>query len=200
MGLTADATKYSADRNLEGNKYTADQNLIGSQYTADQNLAGTQYTANKNYASNIYAANQNLAGTKYAADANREAAIKAAELNNAAQTAYYNSLAPQLTLQDAVIKAINDGYDSIAVALIIEATGVSKKDAEKMVQDLKQQPSSPAVALPTTNPLLNLFGIKNIPIQKKEIPLPDNPTPDQIREWYQKNRMENYLYYQLGGE
>jgi hypothetical protein len=139
MGLTADATKYSADRNLEGNKYTADQNLIGSQYTADQNLAGTQYTANKNYASNIYAANQNLAGTKYAADANREAAIKAAELNNAAQTAYYNHLAsqPDLTLQDAVVKAVNDGHDSIAVALLMQATGASKKDAEKMVQDLK---------------------------------------------------------------
>lgn len=137
MGLTADATKYSADRNLEGNKYTADQNLIGNKYTADQNLAGTRYTADKNYAGNIYAANQNLAGTKYAADANREGIIKAAELNNAAQTAYYNSLAPQLTLQDAVVKAINDGHDSIAVALLIEATGVNKKDAEKMVQDLK---------------------------------------------------------------
>ena len=137
MGLTADATKYTADQNLIGNKYTADQNLIGSKYTADQNLAGTQYTADKNYAGNVYVANQNLAGTKYAADANREAAIKAAELNNAAQTAYYNSLAPQLTLQDAVIKAINDGHDSIAVALLIEATGVNKKDAEKMVQDLK---------------------------------------------------------------
>jgi hypothetical protein len=157
MGLSANATKYSADRNLEGSKYTADQNLIGSQYTADQNLAGTQYTANKNYASNIYAANQNLAGTKYAADANREATIKAAELNNAAQTAYYNHLAsqPELTLQDAVIKAINDGYDSIAVSLIIQATGVSKKDAEKMVQDLKEQlstPSSSTLPSPTTFP------------------------------------------------
>lgn len=141
MGLTADATKYSADRNLEGNKYTADQNLLGNMYTADQNLAGTQYTADKNYASNIYAAYQNLIGTKYAANANREAAVKAAELNNAAQTAYYNSLAAQtdLTLQDAVIKAINDGHDSIAVALIMQATGVIKKDAEKMVQNLKEQ-------------------------------------------------------------
>ena len=137
MGLTADATKYSADRNLEGNKYTADQNLIGSKYTADQNLAGTRYSADKNYAGNVYVANQNLAGTKYAADANREAAIRAAELNNAAQTAYYNSLDPQLTLQDAINKAINDGQDSIAVALIMQATGASKKDAEKMVQDLK---------------------------------------------------------------
>lgn len=139
MGLTADATKYSADRNLEGNKYTADQNLIGSKYTADQNLAGTRYTADKNYAGNIYVADQNLAGTKYAADANKEGIIKAAELNNAAQTAYYNHLAsqPDLTLQDAVGKAISDGQDSIAVALIMQATGASKKDAEKMVQDLK---------------------------------------------------------------
>lgn len=144
MGLTADATKYSADRNLEGNKYTADQNLIGNKYTADQNLAGTRYTADKNYAGNVYVANQNLAGTKYAADANREAAIKAAELNNAAQTAYYNHLAsqPDLTLQDAVVKAVNDGYDSIAVALLMQAAGVSKKDAEKMVQDLKKQTST----------------------------------------------------------
>ena len=140
MILSADATKYSADRNLEGNKYTADQNLIGNKYTADQNLAGTRYTADKNYAGNIYAATQNLIGTKYAADANREAAIKAAELNNAAQTAYYNSLAsqPDLTLQDAVVKAINDGQDSIAVALLMQATGASKKDAEKMVQNLKE--------------------------------------------------------------
>jgi len=139
MGLTADATKYSADRNLEGNKYTADQNLIGSKYTADQNLAGTRYTADKNYAGNVYAANQNLAAARYAADANREATIRAAELNNAAQTAYYNHLAsqPDLTLQDAVGKAISDGQDSIAVALIMQATGASKKDAEKMVQDLK---------------------------------------------------------------
>ena len=154
IGLTADATKYSADRNLEGSKYVADQNLIGSKYTADQNLAGTRYTADqnlagtryaadKNYAGNIYAANQNLAAAKYAADANREATIRAAELNNAAQTAYYNHLASQtdsgqLTLQDAVIKAINDGQDSIAVALLMQATGASKKDAEKMVQDLKK--------------------------------------------------------------
>jgi hypothetical protein len=132
IGLTADATKYSADRNLEGSKYNA-----------DQNLAGTRYTADKNYAGNIYAANQNLAGAKYAADANREATIKAAELNNAAQTAYYNSLAAQtdsgqLTLQDAVLQAIKAGHDSIAVALIMQATGASKKDAEKMVQSLKE--------------------------------------------------------------
>lgn len=154
IGLTADATRYSADRNLEGSKYVADQNLIGSKYTADQNLigskynadqnlAGTRYTADKNYAGNIYAASQNLAAAKYAADANREATIRAAALNNAAQTAYYNSLASQtdsgqLTLQDAVVKAINDGQDSIAVALLMQATGASKKDAEKMVQDLKE--------------------------------------------------------------
>ena len=209
MGLSADATKYSADRNLEGNKYTADQNLIGNKYNADQNLAGTRYTADKNYAGNIYAADQNLAGTRYAADANREAAIKAAELNNAAQTAYYNSLEPQLTLQDAVVKAIKDGHDSIAVALLIEATGVSKKDAEKMVQDLKQQ-ISPAQGTqvapgmlqpPQQSVFMKLLGIENpFVVQKKEIPLPDNPTPEQIAEWYMKDRIENSLYYQYGGK
>ena len=210
MGLSADATKYSADRALEGNKYTADQNLIGSKYTADQNLAGTRYAADKNYAGNIYAAAQNLAAAKYAADANREATIRAAELNNAAQTAYYNSLGPQLTLQDAVVKAINDGQDSIAVALLMQATGASKKDAEKMVQDLKKQISSgkqvasdqefrysdsDVVEMPVNDWFLRLWGIKSIPIRKKEFPLPPNPTPDQIREWYQRNRIENDLYY-----
>ena len=170
MGLTADATKYSADRNLEGNKYTADQNLIGSKYTADQNLAGTRYSADKNYAGNVYVANQNLAGTKYAADANREATIKAAELNNAAQTAYYNHLMsqPELTLQDAVIKAVNDGYDSIAVALIIQATGVSKKDAEKMVQDLKQQTSTLfSTTLPSSTTFPRPWGDYLTPSVKK---------------------------------
>ena len=195
IGLTADATKYSADRNLEGSKYTADQNLIGNKYNADQNLAGTRYTADKNYAGNIYAANQNLAGAKYAADANREATIKAAELNNAAQTAYYNSLAAQtdsgqLTLQDAVIQAIKAGHDSIAVALIMQATGASKKDAEKMVQDLKKQTSS-TQGKQIKNPFV---------FQKKEIPLPANPTPEQLAEWYIKDRIENSLYYQYGGK
>ena len=224
IGLTADATKYSADRNLEGSKYTADQNLIGSKYTADQNLigskytadqnlAGTRYTADKNYAGNIYAAAQNLAAAKYAADANREATIRAAELNNAAQTAYYNNLAsqPDLTLQDAVVKAIKDGQDSIAVALIMQATGASKKDAENMVKDLKKQISSTqtsqgkqvapgVVEVPVENWFLKLWGIDSVPIQKKEIPLPDNPTPEQIVDWYVRNRMENYSYYKYGGE
>jgi len=213
MGLTADATKYSADRNLEGNKYTADQNLIGSKYTADQNLAGTRYTADKNYAGNVYAANQNLAAARYAADANREATIRAAELNNAAQTAYYNHLAsqPDLTLQDAVGKAISDGQDSIAVALIMQATGASKRDAENMVKDLKKQISSTqtsqgkqvapgVIEVPVENWFLKLWGIDSVPIQKKKIPLPDNPTPEQIVDWYVKNRMENYSYYKYGGE
>jgi len=237
IGLTADATKYSADRNLEGSKYTADQNLIGSKYTADQNLAGTRYAADqnlagtrytadqnlagtryaadKNYAGNIYAAAQNLAAAKYAADANREATIRAAELNNAAQTAYYNYMASQtdgqLTLQDAVVKAIKDGQDSIAVALLMQATGASKKDAEKMVQDLKKQISSiqtsqgkqvapGVVEVPVENWFLKLWGIDSTPIRKKEIPLPDNPTPEQIVDWYVRNRLENSLYYQYGGK
>jgi len=211
--LTANATKYSADRALEGNKYMADQNLIGNKYMADQNLAGTRYTADKNYAGNIYAADQNLAAARYAADANREATIRAAELNNAAQTAYYNSLAsqPDLTLQDAVVKAIKDGQDSIAVALIMQATGASKKDAENMVKDLKKQISSTqtsqgkqvapgVVEVPVENWFLKLWGIDSVPIQKKEIPLPDNPTPEQIVDWYVRNRMENYSYYKYGGE
>lgn len=209
IGLTANATKYSADRNLEGTKYTADQNLIGNKYNADQNLAGTRYTADKNYAGNVYAANQNLAGTKYAADANREGTIKAAELNNAAQTAYYNSLEPQITLQDAVVKAINDGHDSIAVALIMQATGVDKKDAEKMVQDLKKQTSptqgkqvAPGMLqMPQQSGFMNFLGIENpLGIRKKEIPLPANPTPEQLVDWYMKDRIENSLYYQFGGK
>ena len=87
-----------------------------------------------------------------------------------------------------------------------------------MVQDLKKQSSpkkqtSPTptpqgkqvapgmIQLPQQNEFMNFLGIENpLGVQKKEIPLPANATPEQIAEWYMKDRIENSLYYQYGGK
>lgn len=62
--VAADANRYTADRRLEGDQIQ----LRGTRYTADRNLEGNRYTADRNYEGTKYHADRGLEGTKYTAD------------------------------------------------------------------------------------------------------------------------------------
>lgn len=57
-GISADATKYSADQGLKGSMYGSDMDYKGRVYASDKGLEGTKYSADKG-----------LEGTRYSTDA-----------------------------------------------------------------------------------------------------------------------------------
>lgn len=78
--IAADASKYSADRSLEGTRYASDNSLTGTKYSSDasagasrygsdQSLAGTKYASDNSRTASQYSADKSFEGTKYGVDA-----------------------------------------------------------------------------------------------------------------------------------
>ena len=94
-GMTADASRYTADQALAGTlatvegrlagaKYAADQGLLGTKYAADQGLLGTQYSAELGLEGTKFTAELGLEGTKYSADVTKLLGLLGEETDRAA--------------------------------------------------------------------------------------------------------------------